>query len=332
MKKGMLCLLCLAFCLCACGRQRGNGKETRELFAMDTYMTLTVYGEGADEALALLAEEITTLERQFSAAREDGEIGSLNRNGTAELSDETLTLLRRCLALERQTGRAFCVGMYPVVCLWGFPTGAYRVPTEAEIQAALAKTDLRALQIEGNRVTLPEGAQLDFGAAAKGYAGQKCAQLLSARGDCAAILSLGGNVQTVGTKSDGSKWQVAVQDPFGEGYAAQLAVEGTKSIVTSGSYQRYFEQDGRRYGHIFDAQTGYPAQSGLASVTVVADDGTLADALSTALFVMGLEKGTAFWRDTGGFEAIFITEDGEVYVTSGLAADVTGCTFAEVAP
>ena len=162
----------------------------------------------------------------------------------------------------------------------------------------------------------------------KGWAARLAVESLAEREDITGgILSIGGNVQTYGEKPDGTPWQIGIQDPEGAGTAGMLSVTGNWAVVTSGGYQRYFVEDGVRYCHIIDPNTGMPAQTGLASVTVVAEDGLLADGLSTALYVMGLERAAAFWRDSGDFEAVFLTEDGTVYATEGIAGQLSGCTF-----
>ena len=168
-------------------------------------------------------------------------------------------------------------------------------------------------------LTLPDGMELDLGSIAKGYAGEKAADLLRERGVTTALLNMGGNVQAVGAKTDGSPWRIGIQDPNGD-HGAYLGVLQLidQAAITSGGYERYFEQDGMTYWHIMDPHTGAPARSGLTSVTIVGDKGGLCDGLSTSLFVLGREQAMDYWRTYGGFEAILV-EDREVWITGGLA-------------
>lgn len=326
MKRFLFLFLIPALLLCACTPSGGTYYET-DLYAMDTYMTIRVYGSDAQEQAQAAVACINTLNSTLSATDPHSALYRLNRTGTS--SDATIcTLLRRTLPLSERTGGTLDPTVYPLVCLWGFPGQNYRVPTASEISAALAHVGTSHILLSGSSVSLDHGTQLDFGAVGKGYAGQQCAALLSQNGVAAALLCLGGNIQTLGTKPDGSDWVVGITDPndttacFGT-----LHLSGTHAIVTSGSYQRQFTQDGKTYHHILDPATGYPADSGLVSVTIVADDGFLADGLSTALFVMGLEKATDFYRQSDDFEAIFMTTDGTVYLTAGLSDCFTGCEY-----
>ena len=310
--------LALITLLSACGP--GAVKEKpfiEEFLAMDTAMRLTVYGQGAGEAAGLARERVLELEALLSVTDENSDICAANRNGGGALHADTAALLERALALCGETGGALDVSIYPVVRAWGFTTGAYRVPEEAELAALLERVDYTRISLEGTVLTLPEGMELDLGAVAKGWTGDRLMELLRREGITSAIVELGGNVQALGSKPDGSPWRVAVQAPDGSGYAGALEITDC-AAVTSGGYQRYFEQDGETYCHIIDPAGGRPARSGLASVTVVAEEGAAADALSTALFVLGRERGEALWRERGGFECVFIGEDGSVAVTQGL--------------
>lgn len=310
--------LALVALLSACGP--GAVKEEpfiEEFLAMDTAMRLTVYGQGAGEAAGLARERVLELEALLSVTDENSDICAANRNGGGALHADTAALLERALALCGETGGALDVSVYPVVRAWGFTTGAYRVPEEAELAALLERVDYTRISLEGTVLTLPEGMELDLGAVAKGWTGDRLMELLRREGITSAIVELGGNVQALGSKPDGSPWRVAVQAPDGSGYAGALEITDC-AAVTSGGYQRYFEQDGETYCHIIDPADGRPARSGLASVTVVAEEGAAADALSTALFVLGRERGEALWRERGGFECVFIGEDGSVAVTQGL--------------
>ncbi len=311
-----LCLAAAAACLLLLAACAGPESWEREILAMDTVMKLTIYGENAPQAGEAAVDRIQELEGLLSVTREDSEIYAANHTGSAQLSPDAAALLARALALCRETGGALDVTIYPVVRAWGFTTGAYRVPDDGELTALLERVDYRQAALEGDRLTLPEGVELDLGAVAKGYTGDQLMALLAREGIASAIVELGGNVQALGAKPDGSPWRVALQAPEG-GYAGVLEIVD-KAVVTSGGYQRYFEQDGEIYWHIIDPAQGRPARSGLQSVTIVADEGTLCDGLSTALFVMGREEALDFWRTRNDFECVLISEDNTVAITEGL--------------
>lgn len=292
-----------------------------ELMAMDTVMSLTVYGKPDQEARDILqraAGQIYELDALLSVTDEGSEIYRVNHSGgeTVQLSEGTCKLLVEALELCRSTEGALDITIYPVVRTWGFTTGEYRVPEEAELDALLEKVDYTQVLLDGERLTLPEGTELDLGAVTKGWTGDRMMETFAQAGVTSAIVELGGNVQALGSKPDGSPWRVALQAPEG-GYAGALEIVD-KAVITSGGYQRYFEQDGETYCHIIDPSTGYPAENGLASVTIVADQGLRGDGLSTALFVMGREKAEAYWRTHPDFDFILLGEDGTVAITEGL--------------
>lgn len=310
-------LLSAAFLLTGCSGAPAQGPETATFFAMDTAMDFTVYGDAAllDEAETLIG----SLEEQVSVTDEHSDIYAIDHTGSGSLSGNAAELMEQALELCRRTGGALDISVYPIVQAWGFTTGSYQVPDEETIQSLLPLVDYTQIQYDAATgvVTLPEGMEIDLGSVAKGYAGQLAAQMLREHGVQSALLNLGGNVQTVGTKPDGSPWQIGIKDPQGEDAMMVLSVED-QAVVTSGGYERYFEQDGQTYWHIMDPSTGHPADSGLLSVTIVGKQGIICDGLSTSLFVMGLEKAADLWAQSCDFEAVFVTASGEVYITEGL--------------
>ena len=235
---------------------------------------------------------------------------------------ETRALLERALTLSDETGGTFDMTVAPLVALWGITSDAPRVPSQEEIDALLPLVGGAHVHMD-DAVTLDAGCAVDLGGIAKGYASQQVADILRAHGVTSAVVSLGGNVYVCGSKPDGTPWNVGIQDPAGSGYAAIVSLTD-RFAVTSGGYQRYFEAaDGTVYRHILDPRTGRPADSDLLSVTIISDDGTAADAYSTALYVMGEQEAVSFWRAHGGFELILITADGRLLYTPGLSDAIT---------
>ena len=321
MIKRLLPLLCALLLLTGCGAGSGETTQlhTATILAMDTVMDLSVYG-GSQELMDRARERVLELEGVLSTTDPGSEIYALNRTGSAELSGDAAALLARGLELCRETEGALDLSIYPVVRAWGFTTGEYRVPETEELAELLEHVDYTKIACpDAGSVALPEGMELDLGGVAKGYTGDRLIELLRESGITSALLNLGGNVQTLGSKPDGAPWQVAVQSPEGEGYLGYLSISD-QAVVTSGGYERYFEDgEGNIYWHIMDPTTGYPAKSGLISVTVVGEEGVYCDALSTALFIMGEEDAISFWRAHGDFELLLVTEDGRLLVTEGLA-------------
>lgn len=323
MKKLLAVFLLIALCLCGCA---SNAPVEREIFAMDTLMTVRVWGDEDDVSAAV--SEINRIDTLLSVTNEDSEVYALNRDGEAEFGTDAFDLLMKAIAVSRRTDGAFDPTVYPLVEVWGFTKDEQAVPSQSEIEAALALVGYEQLEDQLDVTYLSTDGKLDFGGIAKGYTAQKVVDLLTDRGVQTAFLSLGGNVQTLGSKPDGKPWVVGIADPENPTQAiATLRFDGSLALVTSGGYQRYFEENDVRYHHILDPKTGWPAETGLASVTVLAQDGALADGLSTALFVMGMEKATALWRSSDDFEAVFITQGGAIFATEGAASLLTDCEF-----
>ncbi len=319
-KNVFACLIAILLCLTACSKQSQTTEKKESFFAMDTYITFTAYGEHTESALSQAKDKITALEQLWSVTDEYSEIYAVNHaNGQpVTVNKDTADILAFTLDMARKTDGALEPTIYPVLRAWGFTTGENRIPTDDEIKELLSQVGYGKVMQNGNTVQLPCGMMLDLGAVGKGYAGDVIAELLRENGITSALLDIGGNIQVIGAKPDGSDWRLGIRDPFGEGNVGVLTVRDV-AVVTSGSYERYFiGEDGRRYGHIIDPSTGCPAESGLASVAIIAKEGKLCDALSTSLFIMGLDKAIDYWRQNSGFEMILITESGEIHLTEGI--------------
>lgn len=315
MRKLLIAALLVLSC---CGCSLRSSELSTTFFAMDTIMDLKIYSEN-EEALTNAENEIKRIDALFDRGNPESEIFKINSEKNAIVSEETAALIKNTVSLSERTNGAFDITTAPLSDLWGFYGGSFRVPSDSEISKTLKNIGYGQIKIDGSTVSIPEGFSVDLGGIAKGYASDRAVKVLRDCGVSSAIISLGGNVHALGSKPDGTAWNVGITDPFDKSSLTGSVNVRDKAVVTSGGYQRYFEQDGVKYHHIIDPKTGKSADSRLSSVTIIADSGTTADALSTALFVMGLDKSAELWRQSGGFEAVFVDTNGSVYVTAGIA-------------
>lgn len=302
-------------------------KNSKTIFAMDTVMDVTIYGN--EEVLDGVEKLITTLESKFSVTSEASDVYKINHSPDekVQISRYTAELLEQGLSFCKETRGALDISIYPVMTAWGFTTDSFRVPGEDELKELLQYVNYANVILEigsnteGNVVYyagVPQNMSVDLGGIAKGYTGDMIKEYLFEHGVTSALLNLGGNVQAVGSKPDGSAWRIAITDPQNQqDYMGSLSVTD-KVVITSGGYQRNFTEDGKTYHHIVNPSTGMPAESGLISVTIIGESGTMCDAYSTALFVMGLDSASSFWKDSRDFEAVFVDESGNIYITEGL--------------
>lgn len=300
-----------------------DASASRDIFAMDTYMTVTSYGSRCEEAVDAAVDEINRLDALISIGDENSEIYKVNESGGGVLSPELGYLVERSLDLYESTGGLFDIAIYPVMDEWGFISQDYKVPDQNTLERLLALTDASRIHYdeETGEITFDmENMEIDLGGITKGYTSARVMDIYREYGVTSGLVSLGGNVQVLGTKTDGSLWRVAIQDPTNEGgYMGVLSIKDA-AVITSGGYERYFEENGEKYHHIIDPRTGYPANSGLTSVTIVSEDGTLADGLSTSLFIMGKDQAIEYWRQhSDEFDTILVDENNEIYITEGIA-------------
>lgn len=336
MKKLLTFLLSAALLLAGCGANTDANaapadfasdevpKATATLFAMDTVMSLSCWGERCEEAIDAAKKEILRIDSLLSVGIAGSEVSRINTEGSGTLSADGQAIVAEALRLWDTTDGAFDITVYPLMELWGFTSQNFRVPAEDELERMLRTVGSDGLEYdpETGSVTLGRALGIDLGGIAKGYTSGRLMEVFEEYGLRAGLVSLGGNVQCCGTKPDGSAWRFGIQDPFEPNSGKFLGILSITdgAVITSGAYERFFEEDGETYHHILDPATGYPANHGLVSVTIVSPDGMLADGLSTSVYILGLEKATEYWREYGeNFDMILMTEGGEVYVTEPIA-------------
>lgn len=329
-KRFGVCLLGMLL-LSGCSSQPVQEQESmnKNFFAMNTYISFTIYTDVPESVLDTVEAEIKDLESLWSVTDEGSEVYRINHAEGAPITinEKTAELLNFSLKMFEQTDGALDVTIYPVLTAWGFTTGSYQIPSEELLSEKMQLIGADKVSLSGNILSMQSGMQLDFGAVAKGYASDLITELLKENGVTSAVFSLGGNIQVIGNKPDGNDFRISVQHPGNRDSLGILSLSDS-SISTSGTYERYFiGEDGQQYGHILDPKTGRPMISDLTSVTVVGKEGKLCDALSTALFVKGLDGAVQYYQEQydsellfehGGFELLLMTEDGEIYLTEGL--------------
>lgn len=300
----------LTFALALVSASCTQNPVSRTEFLLDTVVTVTIYSPAKAEQLDKAFDVCKNLEKTLSRTVEGSDVWRANNAGgeTVVLSDDTAFVLREAIRIYELTGGLFDVTIAPVSGLWDFHSEKPVPPDSADIAESLGFVGLDRLVLEGNELTMPEGFMLDLGGIAKGYIGDKMAEVLRENGVKSAILDLGGNIVTVGQKGRGD-WNIGIQNPLGSG--ALLAVSAGKdwSIVTSGIYQRGFEFRNKWYHHILDPRNGYPVDNGLASVSISCQSSMTADAAATGAMLLGYEKGMELCN-TLGVGAVFILIDG----------------------
>lgn len=314
----VLCLCVLMISLSAC---RKNEPVSRTGFALDTLIEIRIYetedGVDASSVLNACFTEISRCENLFSATLENSDVARVNRaqGASVTVAPETAQLLTESRKYAVLSDGAFDVTLRAVTELWDF--SSKRLPNEEELAAALGNVGYRRLTVDGTTVTA-DGVKIDLGGIAKGYIADRVRELLKTHGVTSAMIDLGGNIVAFGSKA-GEDWRIGVKDPNDTESLCAVITGRDISVVTSGIYERGFDLDNVRYHHLLSPQTGMPVQNGLASVTITCRDAVQADALSTACFVLGEEKGKALIDSLDGVEALFVRTDGTLVATAGLS-------------
>lgn len=310
-----------------CGCSAGSREYSSSFFAFDTYISITVYSKTDAASLLLQCREaVTDTEKTLSAYNTDSELFALNSTGIAEHpSPELYETLTAAVGFCRMTEGAYDPSLFSVVDLWGICSDReFSVPSVDAIAAAGEMSGIdKILLTDDGSIVLCGGVKLDLGGIGKGYAQEKAARILENSDIEYAVLDFGGNITAVGSKADGSMFRIGIKNPSGDGVCGIIETASGMYISVSGSYERFRVSDGVTYVHIIDPDTFSPAVSDILSVAVISEDGMLSDAVSTALYVMGLEKGMEYCSGySDSFQAVFVTTDG-IYTTEAISDSFT---------
>lgn len=308
-------------------------------FILGTIISLKLYDFAQDEYFADGFEILRSIERRMTindGSPAESEVIAINENAgiaPVKVSDDTFEVLEHALRYSALSEGRFDPSIGVLVKLWNIGTDEAAIPDQSEIDDRLPLVDYRLIELNAEEKTVflkEKGMVIDLGAIAKGFGADQVSAMLYDRGVRSAIINLGGNVLVMGEKPDGTPWRIGVQNPFSDrGEYLGIATIRNKTIVTSGVYERYFEENGKRYHHILDTVTGYPVDNELAGVSIIADISMDADALSTAVFSLGPEKGMALIESLDGVDAIFVYNDKSLVMTEGAKAvfQLTDSTF-----
>lgn len=318
----------LLFGLVGCTSTKQEDPISRTELFMGTAIKITLYDNRNEAILDKVFDKVIEIEDLVSINKENTEIYNLNKNAgikPVKLSDTSFNIIKKGLEYSEISSGAYDISIGPLVKLWSIGLPNAKVPTQEEIDEIIKNIDYSNVKInESTREVYlsKEDMQLDLGSIAKGYAADEIVKLLKDEGVEKAIIDLGGNIYALGQKNDNKNWNIGIQNPFDDrGNALGVIEVSNKSVVTTGTYERFIEKDGVKYHHILNPKTGYPYKTDIAGVSIVADKSVDADALSTLIFTKGLEEGFKLVESIDGVDAVFIMNDKSVYVTENLISN-----------
>lgn len=308
--------------LCGCQTSGQQQKMTYTDTLFDTVIRIQILDDADEEILSGCEQMCKKYDVMFSRTNPESEIYKINHayGKAVKVSEDTISIIKEGIHYSELSNGAFDITIGAVTSLWDFKSEDHIVPSPDDIQSAVQNVDYTNIVIDEQCVRLLKpDMKLDVGALAKGYIADKLKEYLVENGVEHAIIDLGGNVLVLGSKPDGSDYNIGIQKPFDETGVPYTSVKiSDQSMVTTGIYQRYFEKDGEFYHHVLDPTTGYPCQNNLYSVTIITDSSSDADALSTTTFLLGYDKGMDFINSLDNVEAIFITNDMEIHYSDNL--------------
>lgn len=320
-----LFILCIIFSSCS-GNENAQYSESRYVIGTIVSITINSREKVEKEVFDKIFDQLTEIQNKMTINQDvNSEVEAINENagkGPVKVSDDTFYVIQTGVEYTKLSDGRFDITVGPLVKEWNIGFENARVPSRKEIEDALALIGIEDIRLNEKEKTvelLREGMKIDLGGIAKGYAGDMVKNTLKDMGYSSSIINLGGNLLCNGSKLDGSDFKIGVRDPYGKNndYAGIISMSD-RAVVTSGTYERNFTEDGVLYHHILDTNTGFPVENNLGSVTIVTELSVIADALSTGVFALGLEEGMRFVESLDSVEAIFITEDKKIYLTEGI--------------
>lgn len=297
----------------------------KQFYVLGTIIQLIVHGDNAEKAIDESIVKLNEIDDKMSVFKDSSEVSIINSKAGISpcvVSEDTYFVIKKAVAYSKLSYGAFDPTIRPVVSLWGINTEHARIPKAHEIKSDMRFIDYKDIISNDKKKSIKlrnEYQSLDLGAIAKGFAADEVKNILVENNIKNAIIDLGGNIYALGNNPDGTLWNIGIQDPIKERgeYVGIVRVQN-KSVVTSGNYERYFMKEGKRYHHIINPMTGAPSENGIISATVISEYSIDGDALTTCVYVMGIEKGLKLIESIKGVEAIFITLDKKVYTTTGI--------------
>lgn len=320
---GILCMLVVICTFSGCSSVNDTEPVSKTDFYFDTVVTITLYGQDNVKYIDKCFDICSKYEKMFSRTIKGSEIDQINNaNGNpVSVSEDTLDLINKGIYYSDKTDGKFDITIGGVSDLWDFDSDKPQVPKESDIASAIENVNYKNIVVDKNNISLSrQGTVIDLGGIAKGYIADKLKEYLISKGINSGVIDLGGNIVLIGSKPDGTAYNIGIKKPFSKKQESAVVVNTkNKSIVSSGNYERYFQKDGKLYNHILDTSTGYPIENNLYSVSIISDKSIDGDGLSTSCYVLGLDKGMQLIEETDGVEAIFIDSDYKLYYSSGLS-------------
>ena len=317
-----LCVVSLILTSCSAAKQK---EVTRQAFMLDTIITLKYYGSDADAAAKESIDRLNAIDLKMSTFKPSSEISKINASAgqaPVKVSADTFFVIQRAIQISKEDQGGFDISIGPLVNLWGIGTPHQKLPTKSEIDTVKKLVDFNDIVLDKTNLTVKlkrKGQAIDLGGIAKGYAADQLKAICIKHNITSAFLSLGGNVYAIGNNTNKAPWRVGIQDPHSDiGQYIGIINVTDKSVVTAGNYQRFFIKNGIRYHHLIDPLTGYPADKGIISATIISSTSINCDALSNTTYILGVDKSIKLIESMNDVDAIFITSDKKVYVTNGL--------------